>query len=94
MDIFKNCHHSEPKGSAHQNVQKVAKELIKEWVWDIAFVLFIRLDKHMNIVYKQINVITNEIQLKHFIVIIYVNEFQIDNAIIKCEVLVVYQLFT
>jgi len=94
LDIFKNCHHSEPKGSARQNVQKVAKELIKEWVWDIAYVLFIGLDKHMNIVYKQTDVITNELQLNHSILIIYVNEFQIDNAIIKCEVLVVYQLFT
>ena len=32
LDIFKNCHHSEPKGSARQNVRKVAKELIEEWV--------------------------------------------------------------
>ena len=31
-DIFKNCHHSEPTSSARQNVRKVAKELIEEWV--------------------------------------------------------------
>ena len=37
----------------------------------------------MNIVYQQTDVI--EIQLKHFILIIYVNKFQIDNATIKCE---------